>query len=386
MKKDLGIIIAIALLSLAFFWAPFALKVGKFWGIDFGRQGMNVIVQNFDGLNFLVVAKSLYDPKIIENINNQFMTGNDPIYFSAHFPLYGLIIRVISLVMPMPGALLSTIIISNIAMAAGLWYFFNTILQNKRLAALITIVSLFFPARMLSVRAVGSNEPLFIAFIAMSLALARQKKHLPAAIAGSLAVLTRSPGILLFAGYVLAALASYKLDIKRIIKEGYPYFLMPLALLTLFWFYGVRYGEMTAYFNSGDNLHLFFPPFTIFSNLQSWVSGMWREDIIYLYLFYGIGLVLYLGKADSKCGISELAPAGYGLIYGVILTLVAHRDLGRYALPLIPVVLLGYAEMIGKIPTKYYYLAILLLIPIYLMGWQFVLENIQPINDWGVFL
>lgn len=370
MKRNIALVIGVGLASLLFFWMPFLFKVQSFWGMEFSRVGMNIIVQNFDGLNFLVVAKSLYDPKLIEQINTQFLTGNEPIYFTAHFPLYALLIKLFSWLLPLPTALLMTIIFSNLVLSASLYWFFVTILKNKTSATVMAIITLFWPARMLSVRAVGSNEPLFIALILTSLVFAIKNKHWWAAILGSLAVLTRSPGILLFVAYFLAYLRTPQILL--------PYLMMPAALLGLFGYYGYLHGTPLAYFQSGDNLHLFPLPFQIFGNTQSWISDMWREDIVYLYVFYGVGL--WLVKDNWK------VIKYFGYIYGAVIFFVAHRDLARYTLPLAPIVLLGYAPLIEKIPSKAYWMIAVLLLPIYLLGWQFVLSNVQPINNWGVFL
>lgn len=334
---------------------------------------MEAIVQNFDGLNFLVVAKSGYDPKVIETVNAQFLTGNDPIYFAAHFPLFPILIKFFELVWQSDKALLGVIVVSNLLMAGGLYGFFATVLRNKNLAMILSAVALFFPARMLSVRGVGSNEPIFIFFILLSLTWAMKQRYWPSALAGTLAVLTRSPGILLFFVY-LWSMVNGQWSIKKFI----PYLMMPLALLGLFAFYGYQYGDPLAYFHSGDNLHLFFPPFTIFSNMTTWISDMWREDVIYLYIYYGIGISM----VNERWSMIKK----FGIIYGGVLLFVAHRDLARYALPLSPIALLGYAPLLEKIPRKMWWVGAILIIPIYLLGWQFILKNIQPISNWGALL
>jgi Gpi18-like mannosyltransferase len=315
MPKNLLRVALISLVSLLLFWGPFIGKIQKLWGIEFGRQGMNVVVQNFDGLNFLVIAKSWYSPGLIEQINAQFLTGNDPLYFSAHFPLFVGLIKVFDVILPLPQALFGAIAVSNVLLAGVLYSFFVTVSKDQKLAVLLSIIALFFPARILSTRGVGSNEPLFIALTLVSLTYMIKHKYWPSAIAGALAVLTRSPGILLFAAYVLA--------LWRRPKDLVPYLLMPAALLSLFAFYGWSYHDPLAYFHSGDNLHLFFPPFQIFSNTASWINDMWREDIIYLYVFYGAGIMMI---DKNWAGIKK-----WGVVYGLTLLLVAHRDLARYA-------------------------------------------------------
>lgn len=377
MSKNLLRVALIGLISLLLFWSPFTFKIKELWGIDFGKQGMNVVVQNFDGLNFLVIAKSWYSPRIIDQINAQFLTGNVPIYFAAHFPVFPALITLFGTILTLPNALLAVIVLSNILLATAMYYFFEMVTMDPRLATLLTMIGLFFPARMLSVRSVGSNEPLFIAFILISLAWAIKEKYWASAVAGALAVLTRSPGILLFAGYGLSwLLSSEKWSLKT--KKYSPYLIMPLALALLFAFYGFRYLDPLTYFHSGDNLHLFFPPFTIFSNMATWINDMWREDIIYLYIFYGAGLFMI----DKKWQVIR----NYGFLYGFVLLFVAHRDLARYALPIAPLALLGYAPLIARLPKKTWLAVGILLIPIYLLGWQFVLKNIQPISDWRALL
>lgn len=372
------------ILSLLVFWLPFWGHTEQFWTIDFGGHGMETIVQNFDGLNFLVIAKSLYDPTQIDAINQLFPTGNTPGYFAAHFPLFALMIRGFEAVLPAPYALLLAIILCNALLGAGLFAFFATFITHPTRALALTLLCLFFPARMLSTRAVGSNEPLFIALVLGSLTLSRRGTHWWAALTGALAVLTRSPGILLFGAYALAFLAAREPLVTKL-RRFAPYLMMPLALMILFGFYGLRYGDFWAYFHSGDNLHLFALPFTIFSNMASWVSGMWREDIVYLYVFYGAGLIMYLKSALLRPTrtYAELAPALFALLYGLTLIFVSHRDLARYALPLGPLVYLGYSPYVRRAWLPW---ALVLLIPIYLLGWQFVVANVQPINNWQALL
>lgn len=376
---------AVSVVSLLIFWMPFLLKVQSFWGIEFGKHGlpaqagMETIVQNFDGLNYIAIAKTMYDPQLLSQKFAGF--GNPPIYYAAHFPLYPLLIRNLDLVMTGPQALLASIIISNVLLAIGLYVFFETMLKNKNWASILAIVALFFPARMLSVRGVGSSEPLFMFFVLMSLAMAYKGKHLWGAIWGSLAVLTRSPGIFLYGAYLVSALASYRVDWKRIIFRMLPYTIMPIALAFLFTFYGYSFGSFWAYFNSSSELHpVFFPPLLIFSNTQRWITDIWREDILYMYLLYGAGISLYIKQIGVKCGFEKLAAAGYGVVYGLILLAISHRDLARYALPIAPVVLLGFAPALSNKNMKW---ALLLLIPIYLLGWQFVVGNAQPVSDWS---
>lgn len=373
MKRVL-VVVTVAVVSLFIFWMPFLFRVESFWGVEFGKHGMETIVENFDGLNYLAVAKTLYDPALLEQNFAGF--GNPPIYYAAHFPLYPLLIRTLDTFVSGPQALLLSIVISNILLAGGLYFFFVSLSKNEKLASTLAIIALFFPARMLSVRGVGTSEPLFMFFVLTSLAMAYRGKHWGASILGSLAVLTRSPGIFLFGAYALAWLMNNdQWSVK--LKKFSPYLLMPLSLVLLFGFYGHQYGNFWAYFNSSSELHpVFFPPFLIFSNVQRWISDMWREDILYMYLLYGAGTALFIKKVG-------IARAGFGMIYGIFLLLISHRDLARYALPLAPFAMLGFAPYLSGKNVKW---LALLLVPIFLLGWQFVVANVQPVSDWSSLL
>ena len=374
MKRVL-VVVTVAVISLFIFWMPFLFRVESFWGVEFGKHGMETIVQNFDGLNYLAVAKTLYDPALLERNFAGF--DNPPIYYAAHFPLYPLLIRAMEMFASGPQALLLAIVISNILLAGGLYFFFVSLSKNEKLASTLTIIALFFPARMLSVRGVGTSEPLFMFFVLTSLAMAYRGKHWGASILGSLAVLTRSPGIFLFGAYLLAAGLTYRTDWRAGLRRIWPYILMPLSLILLFAFYGHQYGNFWAYFNSSSELHpVFFPPFLIFGNGQHWISDMWREDILYMYLLYGAGTALFIKKVG-------IARAGFGMIYGIFLLLISHRDLARYALPLAPFALFGFAPYLSGKNVKW---LALLFVPIFLLGWQFVVANVQPVSDWSSLL
>jgi len=372
MLKQLVVVISISLASLLLFWTPFLVKIQTFWGIEFGQHGLETIVQNFDGPNYIAVAKTGYNANLLQT---QFVGfANPPIYYAAHFPGYPLIIRFFDYFLTGPQSLLVATIVSNILLAIALLIFFRTFIQDENLALLLSIVALFFPARILSVRAVGSSEALYISCILLSLTFAYKSKDWWAAILGSIAVLTRSPGILLFGAYMLAGLWRSKLEIAKLMAKIYPYLLMPLTLTILFCWYQYSYGDFWAYFNSSSELHpVFFPPFLVFSNTAKWISDMWREEIIYIYLFYSLGISLVKNKTIKI----------YGFLTGSLLLLTAHRDLARYALPLAPMALLGLAPYIKLKHIKW---LLLLIVPIYLLGWQFVVANVQAISDWSNLL
>jgi hypothetical protein len=72
------------------------------------------------------------------------------------------------------------------------------------------------------------------------------------------------------------------------------------------------------------------------------------------------------------------------LVFFIPLFFVAHRDLLRYALPVVPFLLLGYKDMLLKSEVKIAIAA--LVIPIYLYSLTFISENTMPISNWAPFL
>jgi Gpi18-like mannosyltransferase len=382
-NKNWAIAIVIAIFSIFLVWTPFLLKLNSFWGINFAGRTMSTIVTNFDGINFLIVAKSLYDPKVIEVDYPSILSGRQNLYFSAHYPGFPLMVKLYDTVLSGPNALLLAIITSNVLLALALFWFYKLATSKEKAALYLTAIALFIPARMLSMRSVGSNESLFIFFVLSSLIAAARGKHWIAGILGGASVLTRSPGILLFGAYMVPHLINLRMKRKIEWNSLLPYLIIPLSLIGLWIYYGLTFGDYLAYFKVGGNINLYFPPFMVFGSNFDWVSGMWLEDIIYTYIFYGLGIGLFISNyvKDNK----SLKVSGYfAAIYYVFTLFIVHRDIARYLLPIAPLAIAGYSSYLQNKYIKYA-LAILL-IPIFLYAWNFILNNVQPVMDWSAFL
>lgn len=372
---------AIALLSLFLFWMPFWHNSTSIWQIDLPEPSLKTVVANYDGMNFLVVARSWYDPEIIRAEYSQLIGERGERYFAAHYPVYAMVIWLFDIFTSGDVAILLSIIFSNIVLALALYYFFSTFITSEKTALLLGIIALFWPARMLSVRAVGSNEPIFIALILSSLVAFSKKKHWKAGFLGALAVLTRSPGILLFISYFVTLLTESN-SLKGKIKTIIPYLLMPGALILLWAYFGMAYGDPLAYFKVGGNINLSYPPFLVFGSNNDWVSGTWLEDIVFNYAYYLIGILLLWDKYKEKKELKSII--NFGLIYMLATWFIVHRDIARYSLPLIPLTLIGFSNKIYW--SKKWLLVTVLLIPIYLVSWNFITNNMAPISDWAPFL
>jgi hypothetical protein len=154
-------------------------------------------------------------------------------------------------------------------------------------------------------------------------------------------------------------------------------FLIPMGLLAVFALYQVQFGTFFAYFNSGDNIHLFFPPFQIFNFSQPWVGTHWLEEIIFIYLIIALGIARLITQKEW------LLAWFVGIFFGVIL-FVSHRDVLRYALPTIPFVILAFRDQLVK--REFVFVMLLLIIPIYLFSIVFIVNNVMPIGDWTPLL
>jgi Gpi18-like mannosyltransferase len=383
--QNLILLACVSIFTTIILWLPFFLHLEKVWGIPLPRDGMATVVSNYDGPYYIVAAKTLYDPEALAN-NTAFSLP--PIYYTAHYPLYPLLIRGTATIMPFLGYPYAMMIVTLISgtLAVCMFYLLLQQLGFKKEAMWLALIFTVFPARWLIVRSVGSPEPLFLLMIMASVYFFNKEKWWYAGLFGALAQATKPPGILLFIAFVVALVApswpqlantNMVAWVKKLKWQAYPILLIPLMLLGIYIFYGIRYGDFLAYFNSGDNIHLQFPPFQVFNPAQAWVGSFWLEEIVWLYVFGGLG-VLYLMKQKRPTLASFV-----GIFFATIL-FVAHRDIARYMLPIVPFLFVAYAKLLNSREFKLVFA--LILIPIYLFAISFMSGNISPISDWGPLL
>lgn len=385
MRRNLIILAFASIITTLVLWAPFFLRLESIWGIKLPGQGMATIVANYDGPYYIVAAKTLYDPQSIEN-NSTFSLP--PIYYTAHYPLYPILIRGVATILPFlgyPYAMMAVTIISSI-LAIWMFYLLLNQLGIKRQSLWIALLFTVFPARWLIARSIGSPEPLFLFEIMASIYFFSKEKWWLAGLFGALAQATKPPGILLFIAYVIALIApnwnklahsDFTTWMVKLKWKAYPILLIPLTLLAVFIGYGIRFGNLLAYFNSGDNIHLMFPPFQVFNPAQPWVGTFWLEEIIWLYLLGALGLVSLIKQKRAVI-------ASFVGVFFFFILFVAHRDISRYSLPLVPFLLIAFARTLEA--KEFKWIAALLIIPIYLFSIAFIANNVTPIGDWGPLL
>lgn len=387
--KDLILITLLALAINLLVWLPHILSLSQFWGLSF-KEGFSTIYRNFDGLEYVIIAKGWYQPSLIASLPQ----SAPAIYFASHFPFYS---TLISLLAPLFGFLKSMLFVSLFFTVASTFAFYF-LLKDFRLTKQPVFLSLLFlilPARWLIVHSVGSSEPVFIFLIIMALyfflkyergeffhlhlkePLQRNSYLFLASIFGLLAQLTRPPGILLF-----IALVAYLLF--KIVKTGFKkaYFnycillLIPLGLLGVFSLYNFTYGDFFAYFHSGDNIHLTFPPFQVFNKGEFWVGDIWLEDIIYILILGFLGAVTLFKQ--------KLYPlAFFVLTYLVASALVVHRDISRYILPVAPFILIAFEKVLTS--KEFKIVLAIVAIGIYLYAQNFILANTAPFPNPQLF-
>lgn len=377
--KNWGIILGTTWVSILLIWMPFFMQLGSFWTIPLPSGGMQTVMSNFDGPYYLVVVRSWYESEAIKRFE-----FDEPVeYYAAHFPGYPLVIALFDMFMDLPWAMLMATCV--FAGAAGVMFYELAKLVGVKQPLWLAMVFVFLPFRWLELKSVGSPEPQFLFLTLLAIWGFLQRKYWITGLAGGLAVLTKSPGILLFGAIgltVLVDLVKQSVTTKRfsfwreIPWRAYPVAMIPMSLVGLWVFYGYVYGSFWAYFESGDNLHLFWPPLQMFNREAYWVGDFWLEEILWIFLFVGGGLSILWKRKDLL--------TWYSLVFLVSILFVSHRDIARYSLPLMPMMLIAYAPWLSSQRAKI--VLTLMIVPIYLFTINYIAGNVVPISDWSRLL
>lgn len=379
--RDCIILTLLTVFLTLLIWLPHILALPNFWGLDF-KEGFATIYRNFDGLEYVIIAKSFYNPTTIASLP-QTLSAN---YYAAHFPGYALLILLFS---PLLGFLKSMIFVSLIftILSGVIFYLLIKDFKLTNHPLFLSFIFLILPARWLIVHSVGSAEPIFIFFTTVALYFFLRFELSPrplfillTGIFGMLAQLTRPPGILLFLAlifYIFWKIISQKASnslrrtISSIISYS-PLLLIPLTLLGVFYLFSYTYHDFFAYFHSGDNIHLTFPPFQVFNKNQFWVGSIWLEDIVYTFILGFLGGVILLKQ--------KLYPlAFFVLTYISASIFVAHRDISRYVLPIFPFVVIAFEKVLTS--REFKIILPIILLAIYLYAQNFILANVAPIPN-----
>lgn len=376
--KDILILVLINLLVTFLIWAPFYFRIPNLFGLNFSG-GLEAIYRNFDGIEYIIIAKSWYLSNIISTLPQDLPAS----YFAAHFPGYALLMIPFASIL---GFLKSMILVSLLFTILSSIIFY-LLLKDFKLSSsplFLSVVFLIIPARWLIVHSIGSAETVFIFFTIAALYFFMKfeevKKYqfiVLAGIMGMCAQLTRPPGILLFLAlsfYIIWKI--FKNNNQNIFKKigqsiiNYlPLLLIPLALFSIFYYYSIAYQDFWAYFHSGDNIHLGFPPFQVFNLNQFWVGSIWLEDIIYVLILGFLGGLLLLKQKLYPLAFFVLTYLGFS-------TFIAHRDVSRYVLPIFPFVLISFEKIL--ISREFKIVLAIIILAIYLYTQNFLIANTAP--------
>lgn len=357
------------ILTSVFIAASFFLYL-YFWFFDPSK--LEVVYQNWDGPVYIVIAQSFYKPEIISSIKYTYL--KDPEDFASSFPLYPVLIRLLS-----PVGYFRAMILASVMMSLATILAFYELASRSKLVKnplILSIIFIFLPPRWFISSHIGSSEPLFMFLVLLSLIFFLNKRYWFSGLSLGFAQLTRSQGILFFAAFSLIFLGIFLKDqdklslakIKKYSARFFPFLLAPTALLLLFSYFDFQYGNFWAFFEAISKWPVMASyPFEVFASYpHQLLPTFWIENHFWIY-FVDILAILVLVK-KRLYWLATLSG-----VYFLPLPFLIHIDLARYNLPMIPFLLLAFEEKIG---TKLFLIATILMIPaLYAYSINFMLWN-----------
>jgi len=365
------ILILATIIPTLLIWFAFYFNLPRHLG--FPSTTLETIYANYDGPNYMIIAKCGYDKDCIR----QSYSLPIPLeYYPAHFPGFPIVIKYFSFFVNTPKAMLLATLFGSLLLTLVSFRFFKLFL-NPQKSFWLALIFIFFPARLFATRLVGAPETWFISLILLSIIFFRKKSFFVSAIFAALAQAFKSPGILLFVAYGLIFLVDY-FKTKKFNYHYLYYLLVPLTVLVIFYVYYLQTGDFLAYFHSGDNIHLFLLPYSVFISNRSWINTIWLEDVLYLILLGLIGVSKLYRR--YKFNLVFLFPA----IFLLATIFVAHRDISRYISPIYPFILVAFSRYLTKKPIRYLFLILFPAIILYSLN--FLIGNTAPLSNWAPYL
>lgn len=353
--KDIFIIICISFLSSFILILFFHLFPPDIMEIHVPHGFNEIIERNYDSPIYVVLAKTLYNNNEIEKINFNKLS---PSYYANHFPLLPLLVRMTTYITHNYFRSLILITWFSSALFTILLYLFLIKFKISQHPLLLASVSLFLPPRWLAVRTVGGTEPLFMLLMLLCLYFWFEKKYFITSLISIFLVLTRPPGFYVFfcfLGIILYEWYQEKFSLSsaiKILKSRFYIILMPLALIGLFYFYKIVFGDFWAYFktSTGTNIHFRWIPFAPVLDYNSPVA----EGFIYLLIIYSVGIYLLWRQKLKKLAL-------FSLIYLLPNFFMSVDDIYRYLVPIAPFcIIIGFQKIINKKVFLYFFLFLLI--------------------------
>lgn len=357
----------IVLGSTLLLWLPFLLRASRWITIPIEDSNFRYIFRHYDGLLYLIAAKTFYSAHALGKI-----VLDTPIsvqYYAAHLPLYPITLILLA---PFVG-FLKALVVSTVGFTLFLGYLFYYGITQFRLTKhplILTTILMFLP-RFAVVRSIGAPESMFLFFILLCLFSFEKKHYAIAGIAGALATMTKSPGLLLFPALVLVLIERY-IKTRKIDYSSFWILLVPCGFLAVCIIYAVQYGDFFAYFHSGDNIHLAFP-YSAFNYSKQWVGTAWLEEIVFYFVLYAIAIVT-LARTHLWSFFY------FGVVFFSALIFVEHRDIARYGLPLWPLACIAFEK---EFTSRRCVIGMIIALPaIYMYAWNFMAQNVMPVSNW----
>ncbi len=370
--QELFIVALISFLPIFAVYIPFLLKLHQFVFLTIPEPGFANILKNWDGPHYVIVAKSFYDLSVIKKL---LFIQIDPLYYTAHFPLFPLLM---DLLKPFINLFKGGLIINLIFGFVINWLFFKFSRNYTKHPYFLTFLFTVFPPRFWVVRSIIAPENLMLFCMMLSYYFWVKKKYFLSSIFGALAVVTKIQAIFLFFAYFVDAVLKIR---QRGMGKNISTFwalLIPLSFVGLSVFYYFRVGDFMAFFHAekGNNLYVYFP-FSQFNYSNHWAGTGWLEDVVF-YFVAMFTLVAALWKSKEKLWLY------FALSYTVFLVFIPQRDITRFSFPLLPVFLLTFESFFT---SKVFKWGLILSLPaLYFYVINFMLVNQAPIANWTPLL
>ncbi len=361
----------------------------------------------WDGPEYLIIAHSLYSPTDPLLQIQPHLAGKSTVYWTAHFPLYPVVVRLFAEVFGYIPALFIPNFFFGTGFALVLYRFLADFGYSRRPLWLASL-SLFLPLRWLIYHSVGSSEAATLFFLLLSFYQFKRGHYWWAGLWGSAVVLTRPNGIFLYGGYGLllgwqallkAGLwgrgpegepaqeielaASLWRKVQTWLKEWWREFdwragialsTMPLTLLGIFAFFGWRYGDFLAYLHIPESVTHVYP----LPLLSMDVNVGRSEGDFYYYILEAAGLVLLWRERRYDL-------FWVGLAFTLPTVFMLHDDILRYSLLAFPFVLLiPFAAVLESKPARW--LAPLALLGVLIYSWSQLNTNMIDLESWRAIL
>lgn len=343
--KRFLLIALFSILSTVLIWLPFLLKIGEPTSRQV-RYGFESIYRNYDGLMFVIPAKTNYRSDQIEKYK---VLDLKPSYYAAHTPGYPVLIKLLS---PLFGYLESMLFINLLGsvVMGCLLYLFYIKFFDARNPLLLTMVTLLLP-RIWILRSTGSSEIIFMCFLLASTILLKNKKYIWAGLFAAGASFTRIHGVLW--GFGLIAYFLYHLLLRK--QKNFPHLFVGVASLLGFLavclLYLRQYGDFLAYFHTAAVVPSGFIYSQFNSNAKE-IKTFFLEDLLF---YFGAVWLYIFDKVQKYKDFLFFFVISY---FGFILT-VQHRDLARYLVPIMPIIIGSAHELFEKKAVKWTFLALL---------------------------